>query len=215
MLAPNLLPKAVARRGSRLLLGLIVRPHRRLVAGQPPLEHASPWPYRPPERERGLDAGNPRPVASVAQRARLLALRPSAPARLFPEPVLSEPAQPAHPSPGARVARVAAGLRRGAIRAFGGLPRLGHHPDRGDREGKGLPQGPVRRPSELRAQRLQDRVGLRLQGGAGGGPRGRNHRFRAGCRGLGREAHRGRPHSQRPPRSLPSASSERVVCDGL
>ena len=64
---------------------------------------------------------------------------------------------------------------RGAFRAFGHLPRLGHDPHPGDREGEGFSQGAVRRPSELRTQRLQDRVGLRLQGGAGGGPRGRNH----------------------------------------
>ena len=50
MLALNLLPKALPRDGSRLLLGLIVPPHRRLVAGQPPLDHASPGPSRPHER---------------------------------------------------------------------------------------------------------------------------------------------------------------------
>jgi hypothetical protein len=44
MLAPNLLPKAVPHNGSRLLLGFIVRPHRRLVEGQPPLGYTSPRP---------------------------------------------------------------------------------------------------------------------------------------------------------------------------
>ena len=50
MLAPNLLPKAVPHSGSRLLLGLIVRPDRRLVEGRPPLGHTPPRPSRPPER---------------------------------------------------------------------------------------------------------------------------------------------------------------------
>src|ERR671912_2893349 len=44
MLAPNLLPKAVPHNGSRLLLGFIVRPDRRLVESQPPLGHTPPWP---------------------------------------------------------------------------------------------------------------------------------------------------------------------------
>ncbi|CAA9454962.1 MAG: hypothetical protein AVDCRST_MAG58-1205, partial [uncultured Rubrobacteraceae bacterium] len=189
--------------GSRLLLGFIVRPDRRLVEGQPPLGHTPPRPSRSPERLGGPHPGHPRPVASLPQRARLLALRTCAPAPLLPEVVLPRPTQPACPSPGARVAPLAAYLRRGAFGAFGGLPRLGHDPHPGDREGEGLPQGAVRRPSELRTQRLQDRVDLRLQGGAGGGPRGRNHRFRAGCCSLGREAYRGGPHSPRPPRSLP------------
>ena len=57
MLAPNLLPKAVPHNGSRLLPGFIVRPDRRLVEGQPPLQHTSPRPSRPPERLRGPDAG--------------------------------------------------------------------------------------------------------------------------------------------------------------
>src|SRR5829696_1039196 len=125
MLAPNLLPKAVPHSGSRLLLGFIVRPDRRLVEGQPPLGHTSPRPCRPPERERGHDACDPRAVAALQQRARLLALRMGAPAPLLPEVVLPRPAQPARPSPGARVARFAACLRRGAFGAFGSLPRLG------------------------------------------------------------------------------------------
>jgi hypothetical protein len=57
MLAPNLLPKAVPHSGSRLLLGFIVRPGRRLVEGQPPLGHTPPRPSRPPERPGGPDAG--------------------------------------------------------------------------------------------------------------------------------------------------------------
>src|SRR5215217_6488214 len=203
MLAPNLLPKAVPHNGSRLLLGFIVRPDRRLVEGQPPLGHTPPRPSRPPERPGGPDAGDPRPVAALSQRARLLALRVGAPAPLLPYVVLPRPTQPAHSSPGARVAPLAAGFRRGSYGTFGGLPRDGHYPHPGHREGEGFSQGAFRRPSKLRTQRLQDRVGIRLQGGPRGGPRGRDHRFRAGWRGLGREAHRRRPHSFRPPRSVP------------
>src|SRR5215204_5943069 len=203
MLAPNLLPKAVPHDGSRLLPGFIVRPDRRLVEGQPPLGHTSPRPSRPPERLGGPDAGDPRPVASLSQREGLLEIRMGAPAPLLPYVVLPRPAQSAHPSPGARAAPLAAGLRRGAFGAFGHLPRLGHDPHPGDREGEGFSQGPLLRAGILRAQRLQDRVGLRLQGGFGGGPRWRDHRFRAGWGGLRREAHRGRPPGFRPPRSLP------------
>src|SRR5215212_9989983 len=128
-----------------------------------------------------------------------------APSPLFPYVVLPRPAQPARPSPGARVALPAAGLGRGAFGAIGRLSPDGHHPHPGHREGEGFSQGAVWRPSKLRRQRLQDRVGLRLQGGFGGGPRGRNHRFRAGRRGLRGEAHRGCPRGFRPPRSLPLA----------
>ena len=93
MLAPNLLPKAVPHSGSRLLLGLIVRPDRRLVEGRPPLGHTPPRPSRPPERPGGPDAGDPRPVAALSQRARLLALRVGAPAPLVPYVVLPRPTQ--------------------------------------------------------------------------------------------------------------------------
>src|SRR5215211_5297813 len=63
MLAPNLLPKAVPHDGSRLLLGLIVRPRGRLVEGRPSLDRASQArSSRPPFRERG-----PHPGFSAAQ----------------------------------------------------------------------------------------------------------------------------------------------------
>ena len=42
MLTQNLLPKAVPHDGARLLPCFIVRPHRRLVEGKPPLGHTSP-----------------------------------------------------------------------------------------------------------------------------------------------------------------------------
>jgi hypothetical protein len=64
MLAPNLLPKVVLHDGSRLLLGLIVRPRGRLVEGPSPFDCASQArPSRPPFRERGPYLGDPRPVA--------------------------------------------------------------------------------------------------------------------------------------------------------
>src|SRR5215218_8694982 len=110
MLAANLLPKAVPHSGSRLLLGFIVRPDRGLVEDQPPLGHTPPRPSRSPERAGGPDAGHPRPVASLPQRARLLEIRMGAPAPLLPYVVLPGTAQSAHPSPGARAARVAARL---------------------------------------------------------------------------------------------------------
>ena len=62
------------------------------------------------------------------------------------------------------------------------LPRDGHDPGAGDGEGEGFSQGALLRAGDLRKERLQDRVGLRVQGGAGGGPRWRGNRFRAGCR---------------------------------
>ncbi len=85
---------------------------------------------------------------------------------------------------------------------FGCLPRLGHRPRPGDRAREGVAQGAVLRPGELRAQRVEDRMDLRVQGGAGGGPRGRRHRLRAGPGGLRREAHRGSPRSGRSLRRL-------------
>src|SRR5919112_1844834 len=115
MLAPNLLPKAVPHNGSRLLLGFIVRPDRRLVESRPPLGHTPPWPSHPPERPGGPDAGDPRPVAALPQRERFLAVRMGAPAPLLPYVVLPRPTQPARPSPGDGVAPLAACLRRGPL----------------------------------------------------------------------------------------------------
>src|SRR5215207_9022005 len=187
MLAPNLLPKAVPHDGSRLLLGLIVRPRGRLVEGRPSLECASQgWPSCPPFRERGPYPGHPRPVASLPQREGFLALRVGPPAPLLPEVVLPGPAQSAHPSPCARAARVAARLRPRARRAFGRLSGDGHHSRSGYREGEGFSQGALLRAGYLREERFQDRVDLRLQGGVGGGPRRGDHGLRPGTSGLRR-----------------------------
>src|SRR5919107_3005717 len=139
MLAPNLLPKAVPHDGPRLLPALIVRLHRRVVEGLPPPDRASQArPSGSALRERGPYPGHPRPVvAPLSQREGLLEIRFFAPAPLLPRPVLPEPVQPQGASPGARVARSAAGLRRGSYGAFGSLARDGHDPPPGHREGEG------------------------------------------------------------------------------
>jgi hypothetical protein len=141
MLAPNLLPKVVLHDGSRLLLGLIGTCSW-TIGGRSisPLDRASQaWPSRPPFRERHPYPGHPRPVvASLPQREGLLALRFFAPASLLPYPLFAKPAQPAHPSPQAGVAPLAAGLRRGSYGAFGRLRRDGHDPRPCHREGEGF-----------------------------------------------------------------------------
>ena len=192
MLVPNLLPKVVPH-GPRLLPGLIVRTRGRLVAGEPtprpraapvvppcsPTRRSSPWPSSPSgpaSAARGTSGASPPLTCAPTSRS-----------------LLPEPAQPAHPSPGARVARFAAGLGRGTLRAFGRLPRPGHHPRPGDRAGEGFPQGALLRAGHLRQERLQDRVGLRLQGSPGGRSRRGGHRLRSGPGVLRREAHRGSP----------------------
>src|SRR5215210_6061600 len=142
MLVPNLRPKVVPH-GSRLLPGLIVRTRGRLVAGAPSLLRAQEE-ARPSGlalRPRGHHPGHPRPVAPLPQRARLLTLRRCPPASLLPEPVHPESVQPQGASPGARVARSAAGPRWRALRAFGSLPRLGHDPGAGRGPSEGFSQG--------------------------------------------------------------------------
>src|ERR687898_543308 len=113
-----------------------------------------------------------RPVAPLQERARFLALRSRAPAPLLPEALLPEPTQPQGALRGARIARLPACTGPNAPWRFGGLPRPGHHPHPGHREGKSFSQGAVRRTGHLREERLQDRVGLRVQGGTFGQPGG-------------------------------------------
>src|SRR5215218_3529094 len=168
MLALNLRPKVVPH-GSRLLLGLIVRISGRLVAGWPRSGPAPPGSSGPAHGPGGHHPGHPGPVAPLQKREGLLALRLGAPARVLPEALLPGPVQPQGTSPGARVARSAAVPRRGTLRSFGRLPRDGHDPRPGHRAGEGFPQGALLRAGHLRQERLQDRMGLRLQGG----PRGR------------------------------------------
>ncbi|CAA9441581.1 MAG: hypothetical protein AVDCRST_MAG28-451, partial [uncultured Rubrobacteraceae bacterium] len=195
--------------GPRLLPDLIVRFNRRLVAGAPSPHRSQTRPAGLAGRLRGPHTSDPRPVAPLPRRARLLALRFRAPARVLPGPVLSEPVQPARASLGARDARVAAGLRRGAHRAFVGLSRPGHLSYTSDREGKSVPQGAVRWAGLLREERVEDRVGLWVQGGVGRGPARRGDRLRTCPGGLGRKTHRGRSRGLRPPRSVPGGQGLR------
>jgi hypothetical protein len=182
MLVPNLRPKVVPHSGSRLLLGLIVRAHRRLVGRASPAHCPETWPPGIALRKRGSDTRHTRPVvASLPQREGLLALRLLAPALLLPHPLLPEPAQPAYPCPGARTAHLAARPRPRTLGAFGRLPRDGHDPRSGHRASEGMPQGAVLRASYLRKVSLENRVGLRVQGGASSRSAGCDHGIRACC----------------------------------
>src|SRR5215217_8105275 len=95
------------RDGSGLLLGLIVRPRGRLVEAGVLLGASENRSARPAHRLGGHDACDPRSVAPLPQRARLLAFRFLSPALLLPEPLLPEPVQPQGASLGARDARPA------------------------------------------------------------------------------------------------------------
>ena len=204
MLVPNLLPKVVPH-GSRLLPGLIVRTRGRLVAGAPSLLRAQGKPGRPAL----LSDPEVITLAILAQWPRFRSERDfwrfaSAHLRSY-FPNLCTQSQFNR-----RVRALEPELRAlqrafaGEIcRAFGRLPRLGHDPGAGHGPGEGFSQGAVLRAGDLREERLQDRVGLRVQGGAGGGSRGRGNRFRPRPRGLRRAPHRGGAHSRRPSRSLP------------
>ena len=99
------LSKGWCRHGSGLLLGLIVRARGRLVEARSRFAAAENRSACPAKRSGGPHPGHPRPVASLPQREGLLALRLGASALLLPEPLFAEPAQSAHPSPGARDAR--------------------------------------------------------------------------------------------------------------
>src|SRR5215204_5854092 len=198
------LSKGWCRHGSGLLLGLIVRLRRRLVEARALLEAATPTRSACiAHRLGGFDPGHPRPVAPLQKREGLLALRLLSPALLLPEPLFAGPVQPKGASPANRDSRSAASLRPRARPSLGRLPRDGHDADPGHREGEGFSQGAFLRSGELRKERLQDRVGLRVQGGPGGRPRGRHHCLRSGRGLLRRAPDRGGPHILRPPRRIP------------
>src|SRR5215211_773383 len=203
MLVPNLRPKVVAHSGSRLLLGLIVRVCGRLVARSSTARHPEARPPSAALRERSLDARRARSMAPFPQRAGLLAFRLLPPALLFPRPLLPKPPQPAYPRPGAPTARFAEGFRPRDLGAFGRLPRDGYHPHPGGRASEGLPQGTFRWAGELREVPLEDRVGLRVQGGAGGRSARRGEGLRVGPGKLRRTADRRRDGLPRPPQRLP------------
>src|SRR5687768_8552883 len=135
------LSKGWCRHGSGLLLGLIVRARGRLVEARSRLAAAEKRSPCPAQRSGGPHPGHPRPVAALPQREGLLALRLGAPAPLLPQVVLPGSAQSAHPSPGARAARFAAGLRPGARLSFGRLSSDRHDPRSGHREGESFSQG--------------------------------------------------------------------------
>jgi hypothetical protein len=152
MLVPNLRPKVVPH-GPRLLPDLIVRTRGRLVAGAPSLLRAQEEarPSAPALRPRGHHSGHTRPVAPLAQRARLLALRSRTPTCLLPEPVHPESQfnRRVRALESWSCALCRASLRRGALRAFGRLPGLGHDPGAGHREGEGFWQGALCRSGHL------------------------------------------------------------------
>ena len=126
---------------SGLLLGLIVRARGGLVEARSRFAAAENRSPCPAQRPGGHHPGYLRRVASVSQREGLLALRFFAPALLLPYVVLPGPAQSAHPSPGARAARVAASLRPRTRLSFGRLSSDGHDPRSGHGEGEGFSQG--------------------------------------------------------------------------
>src|SRR5215210_3648238 len=82
---------------SGLLLGLIVRPRRRLVEARSRFAAAEDRSARPAHRLGGPHPGHPRPVAPLQKREGLLAFRFFAPAPLLPCPLFAEPAQPQGP----------------------------------------------------------------------------------------------------------------------
>src|SRR5215218_7504863 len=180
MLVHQTLSKGWCHARSRLLLGLIVRARGRLVEAQARFGTTESRSSGSAQRSGGPHPDHPRPVAPLQKRARFLALRSRTSALLLPEPLFPEPAQPEGALCGARVARLAAWSGPRAPWCFGGLPCPGHYSHPGHREGKSFSQGAVCRASHLREERLQNRVGLRFQGGTFGQPRGRDLRLRAG-----------------------------------
>jgi hypothetical protein len=134
------LSRGWCRDGSRLLLGLIVRPRGRLVEARVLPGATEDRSSRPAHRPGSFDPGHSCPVTPLPQRERLLEICVGAPALLLPYPLLPEPAKPAHPCPCARTTRSAACLCPGTSRAFGALPRARHHSYPGHREGEGFSQ---------------------------------------------------------------------------
>src|SRR5215212_916277 len=203
MLVANLRPKVVLPHGSRLLPGLIVRPHRGLVEAQPHLGAPENRSANLAKRSGGHHPGDTGSVAPLQKRTRLLQIRPGVPALLLSEPALSESAQPQGTGPGAQDSSFAVGSLPRTRRPFGRLPCARHDPHPGDREGEGFSQAALCRASYLRQERLQDRVGLRLQGSSRGGSGRCRYHFRDRCGVLRGATHRGGSHRRRPLRSVP------------
>src|SRR5829696_3059188 len=203
MLMHQTLSKGWCHARSRLLLGLIVRVGGRLVEAQALFGAAQSWTASLAYRPRGHHPGHPRPVAPLQKRARFLALCSRTSAPLLPESLFPKPTQPQGALCGARFARLPTCSGPNALWRFGGLPCPGHYPHPGPREGKSFSQGAVCRASHLREERLQDRVGLRFQGGTFGQPRGRDLRLRAGGGSLRRAPHSRLSHHRGLSRCLP------------
>src|SRR5215207_1238513 len=203
MLMHQTLSKGWCHAGSRLLPGLIVRPRRRLVEAQALFGVAESWPSSLAYRPRGHHPGDPRPVAPLQKRARFLALCSRTSAPLLPEPLFPKPTQPEGALSGARFARLPACSGPNALWCFGGLPCPGHYSHSCHCEGESFSQGTVCRAGHLREERLQDRVGLRVQGSTFGQPRGRDLRLRAGGGSLRRPPHRRLSHHRGLSRDLP------------
>jgi hypothetical protein len=87
------LSKGWCRDGSGLLPRLIVRARRRLMEAQSRLKVSENRSSCPAQRFGGHHSGYPRPVTSVSQRARLLALCLFSSALLLPESLFSKPTQ--------------------------------------------------------------------------------------------------------------------------
>ena len=168
MLMHQTLSKGWCHARSRLLLGLIVRVGGGLVEARALFGAAEKRSARPAQRSGGHHPGHPRPVAPLQKREGLLAFRLLSPTLLLPYPLFSKPTQPAHPSLGARDALLAACLRPRTRLSFGRLSRHGHDARPSDGASEGFSQGALLWASELWKEHLQDRVGLRLQGGSGG-----------------------------------------------
>jgi hypothetical protein len=142
LLAPDLDQKAVTHDGPRLLPRLILRAlvddwRRRQEPADRPKPDAPLCSRRAKSSTLAFLAQWPR----FPKRARLLALRPGAPALLLPKVGELKPAQPPYPRPGARTASAPERTGRYARRALGSLPCDGHNPRPGDREGEGPPWG--------------------------------------------------------------------------
>jgi hypothetical protein len=213
MLMHQTLSKGWCHARSGLLLGLIVRPCGRLVEGRPLLRYTEARPSALARRLGGTYAGHPLPMAPLPQRARLLAFRFFAPARILPHPLFSEPVQPAGACAGARSKSLAPSPGWGTGRALGRLPCVGYHPHPGHREGEGFSQGALLRAGDIRQECFEDRVGLWVQGWPDGEPAGRHHRL-WGRRGRFRRA----PHSglAYPPRSTrPLSGRQRIRLRGM
>src|SRR5919202_7139889 len=95
-------------------------------------------------------------------------------------PAQPEPAQPTDSRSRTRATHAATRAGPDAPRPFERLSCFGHHLNPGAREGEGLPQGTLLGAGSLRTLRLEDRMGLWVQGSALRNARRRHNRICAG-----------------------------------